>query len=269
MLLGDGHTIKAKDCKTARLGYKSIMLEMVNHLAVMLPFKTRITTEKATVRKIYGRTIYPLVSYSLCTVVDLAINKIHDRWYNSHGKRVPEDLVLTPINVKYWWYGDGSSSYDTKWTNRVRASFATQGFTLDECDMLIDKFRKVGIFLSKTTSKSRPNQAVIRCRGQNNVDKLFDFIGSCDVECYRYKWKQGKYQREPAYLYPNIVIDTDEYFIDRAQRDIDSKRRYKQKSGLHASDRVYTREELLVYGKKLRIKNINRNLEARQKRAAR
>ncbi|KVP96897.1 hypothetical protein WJ97_13815 [Burkholderia ubonensis] len=60
-----------------------------------------------------------------------------ERWYPDGKKRVPFDLVLTPISLAHWYCGDGY-----RCNSGYIAAFATDGFSTECVESLMQKMRE-------------------------------------------------------------------------------------------------------------------------------
>ena len=114
----------------------------------------------------------------------------YHRWYPEGKKIIPKDLVLTPLPVKHWYYGDGGLTYEHGGTKN--AYFSTQGFTFGDCEFLCFLFKKtLGINpridkVKRDSGKIQPKIVV----NKSQIPNLLSYIGPCDPEfsCYSYKW---------------------------------------------------------------------------------
>jgi len=191
LLLGDGCVRRHKNAVTACMSVTTVEEEFANHLVAGLPLNLRINSEEACQRIIRGKAYNCKKSYRIYSTVDLSLNEYRNRWYPNSTKVIPVDLKLTPISIKYWFYGDGTTTY-RKYKNvddaYVSLAFCTNGFTVPDCELLIQKLLTAsGVRFGINYNKGQP---VLVCRDIDSVNRFFDFIGDCGVACYQYKWKR-------------------------------------------------------------------------------
>lgn len=108
------------------------------------------------------------------------------RWYPNGKKIVPKDLVLSTEIVLYWFLGDGSIRFGNKskfpHSKHYEIKLATDGFSRDDNLFLVDKLTDIGL----RSCLLKRNQ--IKIFTESN-EKFFKLIGSCPVNCYKYKWR--------------------------------------------------------------------------------
>ena len=126
---------------------------------------------------------------ALVTTADKSLHEFRKDWYPDGKKIIPRNLSLTPTCVKYWFYGDGSSSFiPYQGKNRyVRITFCTNCFTEDDCNFLVSKFKEVGLNFNIYLSRKQPMLIALKSK---TVFDFFDYIGEFDLECFKYKWKK-------------------------------------------------------------------------------
>jgi hypothetical protein len=104
------------------------------------------------------------------------LKSFHSKWYCNGKKRIPSDLELTPIILRQWYIGDGNLH-----KSRRNISLATNCFTENELDFLINLFKNLDIIATKMSQ----NCLYISTK---SVKQFLDYIGECPVSCYEYKW---------------------------------------------------------------------------------
>lgn len=103
------------------------------------------------------------------------ITELRTKWYPDGIKIVPKDLTLSSLCC-YWWYlGDG-------YLRDYNLRLCTQGFTDTDILRLINLLSVIGI-KSQFTKSSR----VITILSQS-CSKFLQYIGNCQMACYKYKW---------------------------------------------------------------------------------
>ncbi len=113
-----------------------------------------------------------------------------NKWYSQHKKVVPNDLVLTPETL-YWWYlGDGR-------VDDYGLTLCTESFETNENESLVRQLAHLGIQAHRTPS----NRIRIRSAG---VTKFIAIIGSPRVSCYSYKWYLRLKKRGNSWIQPHM-----------------------------------------------------------------
>lgn len=194
LLLGDGCV--QRKFVTPKLRLTNINLPFVEHIQKLYAdFKPRIFKTKGGFGYFQDRKVFRQDSYRLQSLSDRSLNQFRDNWYKGDKKIVPKDLVFTPVNVRYWFYGDGCSNYRSYKDNPhayVSVSFATCSFTLEECNSLCDQFIALGMYFHTSRAAGRTDQWVVEAQSQDAVLKFYKYIGECNVPCFQYKWKEAK-----------------------------------------------------------------------------
>lgn len=124
------------------------------------------------------------------------------RWYrNSDGrfdrnhlgriiKRVPDDLRLTPLSVCIWYMDDGSC-----YPKDANAHLHTQGFTVEECEYLIERLR-VDLGVNASLIMKR-NQPIIYIGSRSYFDFIDLIKPHVSWDCFKYKLDVESYQKSP------------------------------------------------------------------------
>ena len=190
-LLGDGtyswsHSHNA--CRVARFEMCVSLKhrEHVEYLHAILgkhfPLKLRSSTGWYNLRGVkttsYRTRLFSLFSRSLA--------EQKQRWYPNGKKQVPSDLVLTPVVLRHWYYGDGSMS------NGVL--LCSDGFSDSDLDALQAQLLVLGFptkrYPSTSGRRSRLHMGIAASRC------FLKHIGPCEISCYRHKWIAGFYGHE-------------------------------------------------------------------------
>lgn len=174
---------------TARFGLVTIHKEFSQHVSELLSVKSKFYYKEAHEGTCKGVPVHSKESYPLYTLRDIAFNELHEKWYPNGKKIVPEYLKLSPTIVKYWFYGDGCSSYVG--LNSVKLKFSTESFTLTECKRLTNMLSMMS-GAKFTPYKVRADQYVLACQRMQCVNLFFDYIGQSDLKCFDYKWKRPR-----------------------------------------------------------------------------
>jgi len=158
------------------------------------------------IRKSYKTQTYTAKeSYLLRSHIDSYLIKEYYRWYIQRKKVVPKDFILTPLILKYWFYGDGSTSYKTKVHNTVCLTLSSNSFTLDEVQFLIKRLNidcgLSGFFIHNNKGPE------IQTNNTKLIQKFFDYIGNCDIIDFKYKWKIPYFIKGDKYESRNSFAD--------------------------------------------------------------
>jgi len=118
-------------------------------------------------------------SFYLRSLSEDYFTKQRERWYPEGKKIVPCDLVITKETLLSWYMDDGSIS-----TSKGRY-LATDSFTLEDVNLL-KKYLARDLDIESAIHKNDSHfRLYIPVR---EVSKFEKCIGSCPVECFRYKW---------------------------------------------------------------------------------
>jgi hypothetical protein len=187
LMLGDGYIGKQSKRQTNSLSVGTIVKEYSDQLQKILPFQAKIRVRPGGNGYFQNRQIYRQTSYHYRTSTDLSLNKIRTFWYPFDKKIIPQSLTLTPVTCIHWFYGDGSTSWIEN--NKVRMTFATNGFTKDEVEMLRIKLLEIDPQLKFNVNDG---PVLVSARALT-VQTFLDYIGSSEIEQYKYKWKYPKH----------------------------------------------------------------------------
>lgn len=171
LMLGDGHMERNNQSGRYTQGCK--YKEFLEHIQTVLPFEwTPLWHDKKW-------DCYHMKSHSSPTLL-----KIGKKWYN--GKKiVPNDIELTPKCVLYWYLSDGGLTFSNKKkfpkSKYYKIMFATEGFEIEDCILLAEKLKKIGINCNVLKSKRIGIHS-------DSKETLLRYIGKSPVGCYEYKW---------------------------------------------------------------------------------
>jgi len=210
LIISDGSIAIVKNAINAQFILVNTTKSLIDKIILELPFiwspvyiKPAKYYDDALQKQIFHREKYYLTSHK-----DIELTKEYRRWYKWNErlqkilKIVPKDLEISPLMLKYWFYGDGTTIRDKTQQNIVSLKLCTDGFTLEECEYLQNKLSNINISLN-IRKNSRPNTSSNYNRGYELVSKkisviqnFFDYIGECDVEGFQYKWKIPYFKRK-------------------------------------------------------------------------
>lgn len=190
LLLGDG--CMPQRSKTANLRVTTTELLFANNLCNHLPLSFKKYKTNGGTCTIKGKQYIRKDSYRIETLTDLSLNIFRNEWYLNKTKIVPKNLILTPTSIRYWFYGDGSTTYhanDNKTIKRssVGLTLYTNGFTPNDVEFLCHQVKCVSnVTFNINYQRGLP---ILTTRKYDNVIRFFNFIGPCEYPCYQYKFK--------------------------------------------------------------------------------
>ena len=103
---------------------------------------------------------------------------------NNQKRKILPNVTLTPIILRNWFIGDGSSVKQQSCNNhkgQISCKYKNE-FILDQLNKL---FNKVAIYEYKNSSGTTYYTYSI---SNKNFIKFLDYIGECPIESYKYKW---------------------------------------------------------------------------------
>ncbi len=189
LLLGDGSVLVGQNSKTAHLRFATTEQVMANHIAELLPFNMKICKIPSSKRLIKQREYNCKESYQVYSPTDLSLNNFRHTWYPNGKKIIPKNLVLSPISVKYWFFGDGCSDIKTRYGRypAVRITFSTNGFSFEDCEILAMKLNhQCGFKFNVNKNRNKP---ILTSSKKETIKNFYNYIDECNVSCYQYKWK--------------------------------------------------------------------------------
>lgn len=99
-------------------------------------------------------------------------------------KILPKDLELTPLVVRQWYIGDGSLQRKERYI-----TLGTEGFERAEVGRLAKMLGELGF----VTKQKKDNNIRI---SQRSTQDFLNYVGSCPIKCFEYKWRYDKYKRK-------------------------------------------------------------------------
>jgi hypothetical protein len=192
-VFGDGSISTTHSGISSYFSLTTIHKEFAEHLkaVISLPFREKLRCRKSRQIVIRGKEYKTKESYELISRTDKSLTSFRKRWYPNGIKIIPPDLELTPLCMKYWFYGDGCASF-VKYKDipdaYVRINFCTNCFTIPDCELLQSKLEKIGLkFAIYLSSRNQPIFVTLKT---STVLDFFDYMGECTVPCFEYKWKK-------------------------------------------------------------------------------
>jgi hypothetical protein len=210
-LLGDAYLGKSTGCNSGNYCFrlKSITEEFITTVKDVLPFKwCKDYVRPAKKALIKGKLCNCNTSFECISRTDKTITRLANQWYPEGKKIIPKDLVLSPSVVKYWFYGDGCTSWTKNRFTAVQLTLCTDSFTYEECLFLQNLFRDIDIEVR--IFNLRTNQYRLSIQNVKNINNFFDYIGECNIKSFQYKWKRPMFA-ENVNGQKKIVVNGIEY----------------------------------------------------------
>lgn len=174
-LLGDGNIrAKPKEPLSASFRYGTASKQYRDWLADWLREQGYETTTASQEQSLDGYGVYD--SYRLRTRQYISLARLYRRWYTADGRRVPENLRISPVMLRHWFIGDGSHS--------GRLALHTEGFSARCRERLIQQLAMVGI---RATAQSTGELLIWK----ESKERFFDYMADLPKELenvYGYKW---------------------------------------------------------------------------------
>lgn len=176
-LLGDG-CLKAKNNYSAYFSYGSKHHEYIQYISKQLTAFGMKQVGKTHKRfhKDFGNISYDYVSKSYAELLP-----IREKWYPENKKIIPKDIKLTPLTCRQWYIGDGHLVHYGV-NNKVYMTLHTNGFTVNDIDLLINKLKDLGF------KSTRPKSTNIISISVKSAMDFLRYIGGSPVTCYQYKF---------------------------------------------------------------------------------
>jgi hypothetical protein len=108
-------------------------------------------------------------------------DEFRKKWYQDGVKIIPEDITLDSLSISIWFFDDGCNQ-----VKRRECSFATNGFTRDECELLCEKLLEHKI---EAYTKNTVNVILVKCSSYKNlVDMIKPYmLWKCFENKVRYR----------------------------------------------------------------------------------
>jgi len=173
-LLGDG-TLYSYNSYSARFQYGSKFLEHIQYV------KNTLNSFGIRGGKIYKYHYKNCDCYYYSTFFYEELLPLYKKWYLDPDRKkiVPKDIKLTPLTLRQEYIGDGCLSLQKR---RSHIILSTNGFTIADVKWLIKELINLGFKATRQLSNN-----VIRI-SVHSTKEFLEYIGSCPVECYQYKW---------------------------------------------------------------------------------
>jgi hypothetical protein len=174
LLIGDGYIPRNQDL--FYFGQRSDNREYVEFVARQLGVPVERVKDRT--RKPDRRTGKIYSCSELRTLSHPVFAEFRKRWYRGGKKVVPGDLNVSPEFLLHWFLCDGACSVNR---SGAQMMLCTDSFTRPEIEYLKGLLEQIGIECSlMKTNRLRVHQ--------KSVERFYDHIGECPVECLKYKW---------------------------------------------------------------------------------
>lgn len=224
-MLGDGSLTKSSTPQCAfREGHSPSQLEYLRwKFTELQPYSCSLKLEHRRAIVGFDRARYsPLVEqdgrsaecWVMRTWSDVVFGEWEKEWYlrdvkgsrrvDKHGRRikcVPPSIRLDPLSVAVWFMDDGTNLYRNESAYKSRnAILHTLSFTPDECNLLCDELRRIGVRHCKVRlNKKKPEIVVLAKSFLDFMDMIADQV-PCEAMKYKVTYNYIPPKRQGAKL---------------------------------------------------------------------
>lgn len=139
------------------------------------------------------------------------------KWYPEGKKIVPQDLKLNSYIISIWLADDGWIGIHHKKQNLLRTVFATNGFSILECEMLANLLsNKYNEKFKVLKTSTHSNQAVIAC-GHYATMIMYEDIKNAFPQSMQRKFKDLYLANDARNLIKNEITQSTSYFLDERE----------------------------------------------------
>lgn len=190
-MLGDGNL--SYRYGNAALRYVS---SIENHVKLIKNYFINYTSLKSFSfeTRIHPKTNNSYTSYKLRTKQHEDFTKEYYRWYglNNH-KEIPNDLILTPLNCLIWYIGDGTLATGPNGSQELK--LCTNNFDKDHLELII--LPQLREFEARIRHINKKQYHIVI--PHKNIKKFLNYIGTCPIEEYNYKWNYREYKNKMSF----------------------------------------------------------------------
>lgn len=240
-LLGDAWLSKVKGPKNVKFSKQQKLPDHITWLSKELqPYTKKVYTPTSRNKMVstyspdegvqikFEKTKKHKVGYCLYTIAHPVFTDLRNKWYPNDVKSIPPDLILNPEMLAIWFIDDGSNSYKNR-----QAYIATNGFTFEEAEFLVERLKKDVSIESK----------VGKCKGLHDYKPIIRFGGD-------------NYDNLIKTIKPYVIWKSYLYKIKHRERQLKNWRRVTPEQKIIIN-------QLYVNGKSIseisRLRNITRN----------
>ncbi len=184
-ILGDGSIDDRKEkAHNSRLTMKH-SIKQLDYLKFKISLLSTLNSDNSKITEITrlsnfkdGRGEQSLVtSCNWRSIADAKLTALRAKWYPNGVKIVPIDINLDPIAIAIWFMDDGTSTPHN-------ARFCTEGFTIEDCNILIRELVKYDINAYTWVNKRKQPQIVVPSKSIEAFIKLI-YPYMCDSMLYK------------------------------------------------------------------------------------
>lgn len=183
-LLGDGYILQKNI-----FGFTNTKKDYVEYLQSNLSILHNRNIHTSPPKPFIGRqgkTYIRSEKYEIRSLSQNSLKYFYKKWYPEGTKIVPRDLILTPITLRHWFYGDGHNCKDN-W----RIQLCTNGFTLEDVSFLVESLQELG-FTNARVKKDNYQGKIsysIKISNKETVTSFIKYISPCNIPSMIYKFK--------------------------------------------------------------------------------
>jgi LAGLIDADG DNA endonuclease family len=174
LMIGDGYIPRNQDL--FYFGQRRASREYVEFVARQLG--VAVERVKDRTRQPDRRTGKAYECSELRTLSHPVFADFRNRWYGDGRKVVPRDISISREFLLHWFLCDGACSVNRRGAHLM---LCTDAFSRDEVEYLQARLASVGI----ESAIMRSNRLRVN---QRSIERFYEFIGECPVECLKYKW---------------------------------------------------------------------------------
>lgn len=180
LLLGDGSINKAGALQlNQRIACAEWLQDLSEHCEEMGVANGITPPRKRKPSFIHGRKVQGKAVSTFYTHTYKETKEHRLRWYPDDTKRLPEDLVVSPLSVAFWYCGDGTGA------KTGTMSFATHSFTDEEVETLAQKLSDTfGVRASRGQARDGPILGIYR---RDDSMRIKTAIEKYVPKCFSYK----------------------------------------------------------------------------------
>jgi len=214
LLIGDGYIPPTQNL--FYMGQSAGRREYVEYVARQIDVP--VERVKNRLRQPDKRTGKAYECSELRTLSHPSFAELRQMWYRDGRKVVPNDLRMSREFLLHWFLCDGACSINRRSAHMI---MCTDAFTRQEVEFLKGMLESVGI----ESAIMRTNRLRVR---QKSIERFYEYIGECPVECLRYKWIPAENrvlkQRDLRPFYKKIfnLYTINEWSCDRIARKFDT-----------------------------------------------
>ena len=184
-LLGDGHIAQISSY-SAQFTYMSKFEEYARYVKRTLKtFGIESSPIKSYIKHLSSIQEYKQFNVSSHCYPELL--EIRKKWYPEGKKIVPRNIKLTPLTCRQWYIGDGSICQKKRKSPGIILS--TYAFPFQDVEFLIKQLKELNFQVTHSYKN-------IIYMAPRSVRGFLDYIGTCPVRCYRYKWINQKKEKK-------------------------------------------------------------------------